>query len=117
MAEQNKKDELVNAIGEAGDAIIKQWGNVFDTPFGSLYYSSSGAGTYLVFRGKHQHGEHNLWWWKKEAMYISSLGISALQAMADGVQALALYLVSDDFSKKLDGSMRRLKGVTKALKS
>ena len=108
------KNKYANEIGMAAEAVIAQWGNVYDTPKGSLFRESGGWGHGIAFA---EHHDTDRLYWNKTQYEPTGWtdSITRLQRMASGVETLALYLAGQEFTAKVDGSIKRLKAISRAL--
>lgn len=108
------KQELYKQVREAMAAIYDQWGDVH-TPFGHVWRVEQtwGWSSPITFGDKGVSIRADRW----TDGYSSEDSMDAILKLAGiSLPAMANYLVSEDFVQKVEGSIRRLKAITRALR-
>ena len=107
------REELVKELVAASAALVSVWGSRIRTSAGSL---SKVGGAYIISPELHS--------WDSITVYTDGYArgrvnneptIEELMSAASWLGSLAVFLASKDFTDKIEGSISRLKRLTKAL--
>jgi hypothetical protein len=106
--EKVDKSELCKVAYEAMESLYEQWGDI-RTPFGHVWKVR------LTYGWSNYPDKGITVEWSDK--YYSKDSVNAILRLVDQtLPAMVNYLASNDFRDKVDGSIRRLKAITKALK-
>ena len=108
------KQDLYKETREAMESIYGQWGDV-RTPFGHIWQVKQAWGwsSPITFGYEGVCIRADRW----SEGYSSEDSMDAILKLADQtLPAMANYLASEDFTEKVQGSIRRLKAITKAIR-
>ena len=106
-----KQQELIKSAYDALMAIVKQWKVAMpETPFGRIWYVSGSITSIGI-----QTRDHRSFTLSHDNESYHFEGDSSFENATEKIAAVAQWYVSQDFLKKVEGSMARMKAIARAL--
>jgi hypothetical protein len=108
--EKVNKSELCETAYKAMEALYSQWGDI-RTPFGYVWKVK------LAYGWSNYPSDKGITIEWSNGYYSGDSTNGIMRLVEQTLPAMANYLASEDFVKKVAGSIRRLKAITRAMMS